>query len=226
MNEEQIKKLRMRSGQRLLILNAPEEYKEMVEKLPEGVELAKGSEVQENGCDLVLLFVKSVADLEMWAEQALKAIKYNGLFWIAYPKKSSKMKTDISRDVGWNRIHQAGYEGVALISFDDTWSVMRFRPKELTSSSSERRATAMKERAKKGTAAQQGDRSIVIPEDLMEVLHEKNKAKEFFDSLSYSHKKEYVNWITEAKREETRKRRIAKTVEMLESGLKNPSKGR
>jgi len=43
-----------------------------------------------------------------------------------------------------------------------------------------------------------------------------------FDKLSYTHKKEYTRWITGAKREETRAARLAKSVEMLRSGVKTP----
>ena len=43
-----------------------------------------------------------------------------------------------------------------------------------------------------------------------------------FDELSYTHQKEYVRWITEAKREETRKSRLAKSIELLNKGTKTP----
>jgi uncharacterized protein YdeI (YjbR/CyaY-like superfamily) len=43
-----------------------------------------------------------------------------------------------------------------------------------------------------------------------------------FDALSFTHRKEYVRWIDEAKRDETRERRLAKAVEMLRDGIKTP----
>jgi len=48
-----------------------------------------------------------------------------------------------------------------------------------------------------------------------------SKAKTFFDKLAYSHQKEYVHWIEEAKRPETRAARIAKTLDMLKKGRKD-----
>jgi uncharacterized protein YdeI (YjbR/CyaY-like superfamily) len=45
---------------------------------------------------------------------------------------------------------------------------------------------------------------------------------ETFDGLSYTHRKEYVRWIEEAKRTETRTRRVEKSVEMLREGIKTP----
>ena len=61
-------------------------------------------------------------------------------------------------------------------------------------------------------------RLIEVPKDLEEELKKEKEAKAFFDKLSYTHRKEYVNWINEAKKEETRQNRIAKTIEMLKQG--------
>src|SRR5512134_1266364 len=59
------------------------------------------------------------------------------------------------------------------------------------------------------------ERVIEIPKDLMKELKKDKEAKAFFDKLSYTHRREYVNWVMEAKKEETRQRRILKTIEML-----------
>ena len=61
-------------------------------------------------------------------------------------------------------------------------------------------------------------RLIEIPKDLMKELKKDKEAKAFFDKLSYTHQKEYVRWVEEAKKEETRQNRIVKTVEMLKKG--------
>jgi len=61
-------------------------------------------------------------------------------------------------------------------------------------------------------------RVIEIPKDLMKELKKDKEAKTFFDKLSYTHQKEYVWWVEEAKKEETRQNRILKTIEMLKKG--------
>ena len=61
-------------------------------------------------------------------------------------------------------------------------------------------------------------RLIEIPKDLAKELRKEKEAKAFFDKLSYTHRREYVNWINEAKKEETRQNRIVKTIEMLKQG--------
>jgi len=63
-------------------------------------------------------------------------------------------------------------------------------------------------------------RVVEIPKDLMKELKKHKEAKAFFDKLSYSHKREYVMWINEAKKEETRENRIVKMIEMLKQGKK------
>jgi len=63
-------------------------------------------------------------------------------------------------------------------------------------------------------------RLIEIPKDLMKELKKDKEAKIFFDKLSYTHQKEYVRWVEEAKKEETRQNRIVKTIEMLKKGKK------
>jgi len=63
-------------------------------------------------------------------------------------------------------------------------------------------------------------RLIEIPKDLMKELKKDKEAKAFFDKLSYTHQREYVTWLNEAKREDTRQNRVVKTIEMLKQGQK------
>ncbi|HTI69268.1 MAG TPA: YdeI/OmpD-associated family protein [Candidatus Limnocylindria bacterium] len=59
---------------------------------------------------------------------------------------------------------------------------------------------------------------LVVPDDLAALLKKNKKAAATWDKFSYSHRKEYLEWITEAKREETRQKRLATTVEWLNEG--------
>jgi len=63
-----------------------------------------------------------------------------------------------------------------------------------------------------------GKKDLVVPEELTKVLSKNKKAKTVFDNFSYSQKKEYVEWIIEAKTEPTRNKRLATTVEWLSEG--------
>ena len=63
-------------------------------------------------------------------------------------------------------------------------------------------------------------RVIEVPVGLKKAFRAEKTAKAFFDKLSYTHQREYVMWINEAKKEETRQSRIAKSIEMLKKGKK------
>ena len=63
-------------------------------------------------------------------------------------------------------------------------------------------------------------RVVLLPEDVKAALKKEPAAEQFFTGLSYTHQKEYVNWIEEAKKEQTRSIRIKKAVEMLLKGMK------
>ena len=108
-------------------MNAPDGYVAALEPLPEAVEVF---DCPDGRFDFVQLFVKSILELEELGPVALKAITYDGLLWISYPKQSSDVDTNISRDTGWDVISQAGLRPVAQVSIDDTWSALRFRPTE------------------------------------------------------------------------------------------------
>lgn len=118
-------KLLIRAGYKIAILNAPQHY--VPGSLPENVTI----HYQLNGeYDLVHLFVQKIADLDAHAVAAINAVKAGGLLWISYPKKTGKIKTDITRDFGWETVEHAGWVGVTQIAIDETWSALRFRPKD------------------------------------------------------------------------------------------------
>jgi len=66
-----------------------------------------------------------------------------------------------------------------------------------------------------------GGAFMEIPAELMTALSRDKEAKAVFNKLPHSHQKEYVTWINDAKKEETRARRVAQTIEMLKQGKKS-----
>jgi hypothetical protein len=64
-------------------------------------------------------------------------------------------------------------------------------------------------------------REVSIPQDLKKAFENDPEAGDIFSQLSYTHQKEYVQWIEEARRDQTRQNRIEKTLEMLNSGKKD-----
>jgi len=73
---------------------------------------------------------------------------------------------------------------------------------------------------KNRTTSRNRSQALSVPGDLKKKLNK--KAKKFFDSLSYTNRKEYVRWIETAKKEETRRARLQKTVKLLLKRTKHP----
>jgi hypothetical protein len=121
------KKLRIQPGHRVLILNSPPGFLESLGDLPEGV---KVSESPSGKFDFVHLFVRNSAQLNDQVPAAIEAVEYDGLLWISYPKQSSKVETDLTRDVLWELMAVTGLRPVTQVSIDKVWSALRFRPAE------------------------------------------------------------------------------------------------
>jgi bacteriocin resistance YdeI/OmpD-like protein/uncharacterized protein DUF1905 len=64
----------------------------------------------------------------------------------------------------------------------------------------------------------EGPREVQTPPALAAALGADPEAQRIYDALAYTHRKEYARWIEEAKREETRERRVSKAIEMLHAG--------
>jgi hypothetical protein len=120
-----VKRLGIKSGQQIIILNAPSGYIEQLGALPSNVDRA---DELDGSFNVVHLFVKNRAELAEYAPMAIPAVRPGGILWISYPKRSSKVVTDITRDNGWGVVHDAGLAGVAQIAIDEVWSALRFRP--------------------------------------------------------------------------------------------------
>jgi hypothetical protein len=119
-----LKKLLFKGQSPVLLLRAPGEFDGAAFDVPIHTS-AKGS------YPFVLAFAKSLADAEAIAKTAGKALAPDGIFWMAYPKGTSKKYkgADINRDTGHAKMGKLGFDGVSLVAIDDDWSAMRFKRK-------------------------------------------------------------------------------------------------
>ena len=62
--------------------------------------------------------------------RSIEAAQTGAIVWCAWPKRTSGLETDLTRDEGWDALTSAGLRGVATVAIDDTWSGLRFRPVE------------------------------------------------------------------------------------------------
>jgi hypothetical protein len=112
----------------VLVRDAPPDFASLLANVADGIKLVKASDKRVN---CVIAFVRSKADVRDVASAVFSAVVDDGLLWFAYPKKSSAVKSDLSRDIGWEPVFAGGFDSVAQISIDETWTGFRFRPKHL-----------------------------------------------------------------------------------------------
>jgi hypothetical protein len=212
------KKLQVKPGKSWLLFNAPANYLTLLEPLPEGATVsytAKGS------FDGVQLFVKNSAELVENLKVIVPILHPDTILWIIYPKKSSGIESDLEMMSSWGELGKYGLGGVAAAAVNETWTALRFRPKEQTKTSD----TCNSEiKGNEYSAYIDVDNKIVrLPDEIKEVLQKNSQALANYEKLSYSNRKEYVLWILTAKQEKTRNERLVKLVEKLLAGKKNPS---
>ena len=202
-----IKKLQIKNDHSLLIADCPAELKPLFDGLPAEYASPAGKKF-----DVVLLFAHNELEILEQIPRADTALNGDGLLWLGYPKQSGSIPSELSRDKVWEALKPLGFEPVRLISLNHDWSCMRLRK-------AEERKKASKF-AQDPPGVDRNNKTVIPPGDLQKELDTHPEAKAFFDSLAFSHKREYVGWIHEAKKEETRIRRVQKTIELLLEGKK------
>jgi hypothetical protein len=207
-------KFKIKQDDKLLTLHAPESFKSKLGALPAGVTISNNLKTFNQ----VHWFVQNKAQLEQELDLVIPLIKDDIICWIYYPKATSKIQTDLTRDKGWEALRQhSKMQWISLISFDETWSSFGLR---LQTGKERKKETKVKEifdyidPLKKLT---------FLPEDFAAALHKAKKEETFFNSLSFTNRKEYLEWIVSAKKKETRQARIQESITRLSFGWKNPA---
>ena len=77
--------------------------------------------------DFALVFAVSRKQLTDIVADVVPALHENGKFWVAYPKLSAKIASDLCRDVNWDMISSHGYEPDCQVVLDNVWSAMKFK---------------------------------------------------------------------------------------------------
>ena len=94
---------------------------------PSGVDLDDVATTTSAKADGILVFVKTLNDVDAKCGPVVELAKRDGLAWIAYPK-AGQLDTDLNRDILWKHLLKQGIQGIRQISIDEVWSAMRFRP--------------------------------------------------------------------------------------------------
>ncbi|HAN19498.1 MAG: hypothetical protein A2X13_01050 [Bacteroidetes bacterium GWC2_33_15] len=116
-------RLFIKTGYRIALIGAPDTFLDQIGNLPEKVIITRSVGKTTN---IVQAFVDKKEKLIDFLENLFKENK-ELIVWIAYPKGTSKIKTDINRDIIAKMALEYGMKSVAMISIDDTWASMRFK---------------------------------------------------------------------------------------------------
>ena len=116
------KKLGIKDGSRIALINAPKNFESELGELPDNVEFRKRP---TKSLDIILFFVLSERALARDFAKLAATLKANGMLWISWPKKSSGVATDLSeqrvREIGLD----AGLVDVKVCAVDATWSGLK-----------------------------------------------------------------------------------------------------
>jgi hypothetical protein len=116
------KKLGIKSSTKLFVSGGPENYLQLVSPLPEGVQLVRrlGSET-----DIVHIFVTERARLIEALGSTLAKMKPDGAIWVSWPKKASRMESDITEDTIREVALPMGLVDIKVCAVDETWSGLK-----------------------------------------------------------------------------------------------------
>ncbi|HLF75573.1 MAG TPA: hypothetical protein VI524_14550 [Anaerolineales bacterium] len=116
------KKMKLKPGLKAAVINPPENY---LDDLKHDAEISPGL---SGKFDWIQIFVKDKAELDILAPKAAKALKPESMLWISFPKGTSKIQTDLTRDKGWEGTQKLDLKWINLVSVNETWSAFALRP--------------------------------------------------------------------------------------------------
>jgi hypothetical protein len=137
-------KMKIADHDPVLILNAPEEFNEMLKEIPAVIHRdAK----QKYG--FLSLFTTGLSHLRDNAKAVIDVLEDDGYLWICYPKMTSrKYKSDLKRDRVMEVFGPYDFEGVTQIAIDNDWSAIRLRPVEKIKTLKRKKAHSAKGKAR------------------------------------------------------------------------------
>ncbi len=212
--ESLLEKLQLKEEKNLLIQGLPSSIEKQFMKL--NFSRSVTPLLKKRKIDFALVFAVNQRQLEGILKDVVPALQDDAKFWIAYPKLTSKIASDLSSDKNWDFVSSYGFEAVRMIALDNLWSAGQFEKTETGSKSPENFCST-----NPAPGVDYDNRTVEPPADLQNLFSKHKKAADFFATLAFTHKREYVEWILSAKRADTREKRLEATIEKLTTGKKN-----
>jgi hypothetical protein len=116
------KKLGIKSGFQINIINAPGYYLQLFTDLPNELYF---EDTENTKIDFIHFFTKSKEEYKSLLPHLKGRIKPNGMIWISWPKKASKVPTDITEDIIRHYAIETGLVDIKVCAVDDIWSGLK-----------------------------------------------------------------------------------------------------
>lgn len=213
-----LKKLQVKIGFKVKIANKPNNLEEILGSITEVNMLAEGITAD---FDALLIFAQNKAEFDEALALYAKEVNPKTICWIFYPKAKSALASDLNLMQNWSYMTKYSLTPCGSAAINNDWTAIRLKPESEVKRSGLGNAEIAK--SELGKYVDVANKTITLPEDLMQELSRNQEALNFYHSLSYSNRKEYVLWVISAKQEKTRLDRIQKSVQKLALGKKNPS---
>lgn len=123
-NKSIAQRMLIKPGHTLVILNAPHGYVETIGEIPENVKIQTK---MVSSADIIQFFTKTQTELKEKFTPLKWDMKDDGSLWVTYSKGTSKLETDINRDIIWQIGDEFGLKPVAMISIDPVWAALRMK---------------------------------------------------------------------------------------------------
>jgi hypothetical protein len=219
MIQNMLEKLQFKDEKNLLIQGLPSSIEKQFVKLS----FAKNVTplLKSRRIDFALVFAINEKQLNGILKDVLPALQENSKLWVAYPKVASKIVTDLNRESSWQYLADAQFTSVKHVALDHVWTAARY--KKLSDGDDDSSEKKNEADANLASGVNYEDRTIVVPDILTTAFKENKEALKSFEKLSFTNKKEFVEWIVGAKKEVTKTKRLKDTIDKLVSGKKNPS---
>lgn len=137
MSQNLLEKLRLQEEKNVLIQGLPSSIEKQFVKLSFAKNVTPLLKARK--IDFALVFAINENQLSGILKEVLPALHEDGKFWIAYPKTTSKIVTDLNRQCSWNCVCDAGFERIDEVALDHVWTAMRFNKVVAVAKSTTRR---------------------------------------------------------------------------------------
>jgi Protein of unknown function (DUF3052) len=117
-----VKKLGIMEGFKIRIVNQPAYYFDLFTEMPENISILSDKKIKKN---LIHYFTKQAKDLHQDIAFLKNEIEQDGMIWISWPKKASKLATDITEDFIRNLALANGLVDIKVCAVDETWSGLK-----------------------------------------------------------------------------------------------------